>query len=567
MIAEKFKRISESIEKDLSGLIRHKYFVFLLITILCGIITLLPLVSHHRYLSSGDHGRDLYCFKKVMTGALPYRDFSWVFGPLMPYYYSIFYYLFGISIQSVLLGQNFLILLAGIFIFLACATFLSLPMSFLAALAYWTFRGAGFYFTYSHTGGLVAILGSVAFLLKYIKKPDQKYVFAGYFCIFLLLLIRLNMGIAVIIVFTSFLLISDFVKKLPNFAKRKFKHIAFASVVIMLTSLIYFCLIRQIPKYAIGQCFPYLNSSRTDVAVTLSGSLQELYSFSSKNLFGTGIRRFFSLLLGLSIIQTICFFKDKNIPKNSKTDLMLALSFLLTMFVFTAHEFVMSGVTYRTCWFMPILLIIFFFLMDIATKKQSLFMAKILLIFTLLSASIIHQYNQNKTDDTYRNIEHLLTIGKTRIYSYQTPRWLNTVYKTVDYIKNNTSVDEKILVIPFDAIYYFLSEKDSGTRQLIFFEHKNITEEQEQDIIKEIEKNNVNLIVFSNRVFNTQPGMGIFGKTYCKDLGSYIFENFKVVAIFGDWTHTPGWAWNHGTKILKRKELLLKRGSTSNLLK
>ena len=102
----------------------YKGTIFLLFTIIAGILILWPLLNFQNYISTGDHGRDLYCFQQTMEGALPYKDYSWLYGPLMPYYYSIFFHLGGISIQSVLLGQFLLIILTGIFIFLACSVFL-----------------------------------------------------------------------------------------------------------------------------------------------------------------------------------------------------------------------------------------------------------------------------------------------------------------------------------------------------------------------------------------------------------------------------------------------------------
>ena len=43
-----------------------------------------------------------------------------------------------------------------------------------------------------------------------------------------------------------------------------------------------------------------------------------------------------------------------------------------------------------------------------------------------------------------------------------------------------------------------------------------------------------------------------FGQTYCQKLDQYIDDRFEVIAAFGNWQAEGGWAWNHGTKILKR---------------
>src|SRR3989338_9208935 len=136
---------------------RKKTF-FLLLTLIAGIYILWPLHNFQNYLAQGDHGRDLYCFKLAMEGAVPYRDFSWLFGPLMPYYYSVFYFLGGVSIQSVLAGYGLLVLLTGILIYLACSVFLSPAISFTCAIWYWGFRGIEFFYPYNHSGGLLAIV-------------------------------------------------------------------------------------------------------------------------------------------------------------------------------------------------------------------------------------------------------------------------------------------------------------------------------------------------------------------------------------------------------------------------
>ena len=144
-----------------------------------------------------------------MQGAVPYKDYSWVLGPLMPYYYSSIFRLFGASIQSALLGQNILILLAGMIIFLTCALLLSPSMSFIAALCYWTVRGTEFFYTYTHIGGLAALLGTILFFMKYLKEPRKKHALYGYLCILLLIFVRLNIGVATLFIFSVFLYVAD----------------------------------------------------------------------------------------------------------------------------------------------------------------------------------------------------------------------------------------------------------------------------------------------------------------------------------------------------------------------
>src|SRR3989338_7336345 len=119
----------------------NKKALFLLFVFVSGVAIYYPQLDFHFWLSQGDHGRDLYSFKKTFEGALPYRDYLSQNGPLMPYYYALFYRIFGVNIQSVLIGYNLLVILSGMMIFLICSVFMSPTLSLAGSLWYWAFRG------------------------------------------------------------------------------------------------------------------------------------------------------------------------------------------------------------------------------------------------------------------------------------------------------------------------------------------------------------------------------------------------------------------------------------------
>src|SRR5476651_2397608 len=100
----------------MSFLKQHAKSLTLLLVLIAGIIITAPYANYQDYLSQGDHGRDLYAAQAVYRGELPYKDFWWVYGPLMPYYYGLFFKIFGIQIGSIILGKLFLKILAGILI-------------------------------------------------------------------------------------------------------------------------------------------------------------------------------------------------------------------------------------------------------------------------------------------------------------------------------------------------------------------------------------------------------------------------------------------------------------------
>ena len=91
---------------------------------------------------------------------------------------------------------------------------------------------------------------------------------------------------------------------------------------------------------------------------------------------------------------------------------------------------------------------------------------------------------------------------------------------------------------------------------LIFFEHQHISADQEQKILNELETAKVNFVVISNGIVSQEPGRGAFGRTHCKRIAKYLEDNFTIAVQFGDWKSSPGWAWNYGTEVLKRKVFL-----------
>ena len=124
-----------------------KRFIWVLL-ILSGFLLLHQRLVYQPFLASGDHGRDLYAFEATMRGQLPYKDYWWVYGPLTPYYYSIFFKLFGVAISSVLLGKFLLNLAAGIFFFATLSFFIPSMFAYVATLWFWIFKPE-FFFTYN----------------------------------------------------------------------------------------------------------------------------------------------------------------------------------------------------------------------------------------------------------------------------------------------------------------------------------------------------------------------------------------------------------------------------------
>ena len=119
------------------------------------------------------------------------------------------------------------------------------------------------------------------------------------------------------------------------------------------------------------------------------------------------------------------------------------------------------------------------------------------------------------------------------------------------FLVSQIDENEKFLAIPYDPIYYYLSNRDSATRQLAIL---HFSDSKEQDLLKEIKENEVKHILLSNRAYRDHDTrFGVFGKDYGKKLQKYIDEYFEEIATFGPWEASPGWTTNHAVKIYRRK--------------
>jgi len=530
---------------------QHAKCLVLLSVLGAGILITAPFADFQDYLSQGDHGRDLYAAQAVYRGELPYKDFWWVYGPLMPYYYGLFFKIFGTHISSILLGKLILKILGGILICLGLMEVSSNMAAFLCACWFMLFQ-QDFFFTYNHLGGVVMMLGVAFCLLSYIQKNSMRAAWGGLGFIFTLCLIKINFGLASLAVCVITVVISDFVRRIPcNTAKKSFYTVAFIGLP-LLTFIIYWSLLKGLSVMEIRQCLPYKEGDQPYIIspwIAISNFGQITWHTINTNW----VNFTFAVMINASALRCIYLFAKNKIPSSRKIILVLSLSMLGLFYVANTHEYLKSGVWYRIFWAQPLTMMITFLLIDTASQSIPKVARKIILTslaFLVIYCwfSLLGPVNAAKTDKQY------LSLPRGGIYISNSPSWITTVEQTTDFLNKTLKPDELFFALPYDCLYYYLTGKKTPTRQLIFFEHIKIPAEQEKSVIAELKKNHVNYILLSSRAFARQElGLGFLGTSYCPLIGKYIQDNFTAIARFGDWNHEPGWAWNHGTLILKRK--------------
>ncbi len=533
------------------SLSRRTYTIFFLLTIISAVVLLWPWHDFQEFLAQGDHGRDLYAAQAVLRGDMPYRDFWWVYGPLMPYYYGACTLAFGKTIGAIFLGKLIIKVVAAVLIYAAMALCTAPLAAFFTAVWFVTFH-QDFFFTYNHIGGIALILGIVWAALAYVRRQDMRSLWTALALIFILGLVKLNFGISCVVSLMVCVLIVDKTKQNPWGLSKKSFYAAGLIGIPFLLFISYAYFLHTLSLMETRQCLPYWGDDQP-YNISPATALVNFFTIVFNNMRATPANLIFGIIINLCALQVLYLLWAKKLGPQERKNLILTLTVLGIFYVLNFHEYLKSGVWYRAFWVQPLSMMLSFVLIHHATARWKTMLRG--LLWGVLGLIVIFTFNDARVHiNSYKTPSAQLDAGKGQVYLTNSPQWIQTVETTAAYLNKTLKPDELFFALPYDCLYYYLTDRRSPTRQLIFFDHIKVTPEQERSVIAEIEKNRVNTVLISSRANAREHGLGVFGKTYCPLLARYINEHFSPVAQFGDWTNEPGWAWNHGTIILKRKK-------------
>lgn len=528
------------------------FLTLLGLTILAGILINLPYHNFQNFLAQGDHGRDLYAAEAVLRGELPYKNFWWVYGPLMPYYYGAFFKFFGVAITSILLGKIILNILAGVFFFLGLCFVVPQWSAFLGALWLLVFH-QDFFFTYNHAGGIALILFCVWMNLGYLKTSQIRYAFISLLGVFILGLIKINFAITALGMSLLTVAVKDFIETRPLDSTKKL-WVSLGVIGLPLAWLgIYAYFLNGLSVHEIRQCLPYLGGDEPYNNLGPLETIPVLLKTIWTSITASGIDIALCILVLACSARTAILIWKKKLLTEETTMLWLLLGYGILFYVVNLHEFIKSGVFYRAFWSQPFSIFLCVILINTGLSLVPKFI-KTILALCLVGVALLATYSSWQRVNDFKNPQHFFGGARGGVYITNDRSWIQTVVLTTKQLNTHFNKDELFLALPYDCLYYYLTGKRSPTRQLIFFDHIHIAPEQEQKIIAELEAVPIHGILVSSRQSSHEQGLGTLGVNYCPLMTQYIMTNFSPVAKIGDWEHEPGWAWNHGTLIYKRKQ-------------
>ncbi len=528
----------------------------LFVLALCvGILLVYPRQDSEAWFDPGDRGRDVYAFERTLHGELPYTDYFWVYGPLMPFVYAGFVGVFGCQISSVIVCKLFLTVLAAAFLYLAVSE-LCVPLTAFVACAWFLVFYPDFFFTYNHIGAIAMILAVLWTMFAYLRTSQLGYAFLGLAWCFVLALIKVNFGVVATGMCVLGVFLTDRLKKIPQQRKRVLFYVTALGIIPVLTIAVYGWFLKGLAPMEIRECLPYWSNDEPHV-VNPCVALKILGRYFLSKTCADETNLCVTVIILFSAVRTVWLIAARKLEPDRRTVLLVAVLLLGIFYVGNLHEYLRSGVGYRRFWSLPLGMVLGFVLVDTAFSNvgkaaRLLVGGGAVLIMGLAFGNELQYINARNTPD------HFLSCRRARIHVGNSPEWIQTVEAVSAHLQKVLKPDEMFFALPYDPLYYYLTERKSPTRQLIFFEHIKIPPEQERSILKEIERNHVNYILLANIYKSQEAQFGILGQTYCPVISRYIEANFTPVAKYGDWTNEPMSFVNHGVMILRRKQPMTK---------
>jgi hypothetical protein len=138
-------------------------------------------------LQMGDEGIVVSVFKRVFQGNRLYEEVWYGYGPIAPYFFSMIFYVFGMSLMVVRYAATFLLTVGLIASFFICRRLMTLWWSVVAALISYLMVFQPIY-SYSNIFALIGGLYGIYFLIKFADKRSYWWIFYSGFSIGLTIL-------------------------------------------------------------------------------------------------------------------------------------------------------------------------------------------------------------------------------------------------------------------------------------------------------------------------------------------------------------------------------------------
>ena len=497
----------------------QKFFksdIFIILLIAFIYICILPFFFLHQGLMTVDTGREFYMAQQTAEGEILYKTLFNIYGPFSYQFNALLFLIFGQSINTLYISgiiNSFIILLSFYLLsreFLSKSFSLLITITTMFSLVFSTFLfSSNITYSYGLVYALSSVLLSSLFLIKYIKSENNNFAMLS--CLFC--------GLSIL---------------------NKYEFILYPLVVIYVLTIIKPLSIKNLIKALFCfTIFPFISFfvlfiqglTITDIAQALelmckmakSDSMRLFYSIHgcffhpyyylkliSKNLFYTiaGLLPLINIFLFIFTIKKLL--KNKPLLIFCLISISCALKF--TLFMKIDH---MGAFLFPLC-----LLTTFLLIKNKIHNSLSYIILSVLIIFFAYS-----DFNSLKMKT------HLIKTPKGQIYTYQKDKEM--LQFPIDYIIKNTTVNDKVLVVPEGAFINFATNRKSDNlyHNLVPLYYKDTFGEEK--VLNHFKNENIMDYIVILPLPTTEYGSPYFC-SYAYNFCIMIEENYNLVAKQND---------------------------------
>ncbi len=465
-----------------------------------------------------DEGQSLHNSLKIFSGALPYRDFFAVFTPLHYYIYALPLALFDSSLIAPRIFQSLIFSFTPVLIYLISLKFSGRYLSLIPAVLI-IFLNVNVDRLYFLT---FILFGVLIYQNAFQTKKHINYLFAG--LIFgIAALFRLDLsGIyflsSILVVFMTRFIFSKKISR--NDLTLILIYILGFSI--PLISMLLWFFINGIFSYFVQNAIidPILITKRHNIPFPLLTDLIPI------PLTLTNLSLTYSAIFGYSILITYVvsiYFYVKSKTTKVKTEV---LYFIIAGLLAMPYLFGRSDMGHFVKGGLPFLILITWILSNyIVLKNKYLTCLISLVLISIITGAILESYFWIKFNNTVIQVSNN-TLRINGVYpSNSTLASASTINIAANFLRD-VPEEEKVLILPYMAGLYFLSDKVSPLRFDNFLPGY-ITDSEQDDIIRQIIINKVKYVVYDP--INGPKMQNFSFKSNFPKIDLYLMENYNIL--------------------------------------
>lgn len=495
----------------------------------------------------GDEGSIVYGAQLVAEGAIPYKDFFEVMGPLTFFWLGSFFKLFGTDLivaRGVLLftGVSTILLIYSLTRRYYKGSFDYLPAVFYIIVSIPLWPGSN-----HHWDSNLFCLLAISIFLIWWDKGGLFYLSLSGLISGIASCFMQQKGLFIFIIFTILLLVENKFKEqkginLISKLTALFSGYVFVGILVILffhineglSELIYANLIWPLSQYEKVNCTPYGYGLKE---LFLPGWVSVLNSILPCAVSFIIIGCFLILFLVIILVPMIIVFSfvlERIFLKEKRFFNLNILPLFLCgigLWLSELHRMDMPHIIYGS----PLLIILLFLIISTYLKNIG-YTKDIVLGFISICIIFFGTYNALIA----LNAKEKIITRRGEIYCFKKDNCL-------EFLKQNTEEGNWIFVYPYYPMYYFLANVRNPTRYSILMYHIN-TKAQFYEVINDLEKKNVKYVLWDTLVDGQKINKWFpnYKHPFVKDLEieRYLKNNYEILSI------------ENGFRIMKKKGII-----------